>query len=221
MPDKCMLFTDNIAELSRDSRLTREVPFFSLDSHDCGIGAVARNGRFCARSGTRIPAVSEQDAIQMTQHGCKWGVMGAPRAVHAGQLLAVVVLAVLTASCATLQPDSPNEEKVKVVTERAAARWQAIIGKDFATAYEFMSPVTRATVTPAGFKTVASRIDYRSVKVTGATCDGGSCRVKLILTYNAGLPTKGSKTAPMNGINTPLEENWVIDKGQVWYVWPM
>ena len=157
----------------------------------------------------------------MMQQGCKWGVKRARALVDEMRYLKVAVLALMTAACATLGLDSPNEEKVKVVTERAAARWQAIIGKDFATAYEFMSPVTRATVTPAGFKTVASRIDYRSVKVTEASCDGGSCRVKLILTYNAGLPTKGSKTAPINGINTPLEENWVIDKGQIWYVWPL
>ena len=61
----------------------------------------------------------------------------------------------------------PTEEKVKVVTERAAARWKAIIGKDFAAAYEYMSPASRATVTPAGFKTIASRLDYRDAEVTG------------------------------------------------------
>jgi len=120
-----------------------------------------------------------------------------------------------------LGPDSPNEEKVKIVTARATARWQAIIGKDFAAAYDYMSPSTRATVTPAGFKTVASRIDYRNAKVTEATCDGKAWKVKLILTYNAGLSIRGGRTESMNGINTPLEENWVIDKGQIWYVWPI
>ena len=149
------------------------------------------------------------------------GVRRAPAISWEIRYLAVVVLALLTAACATLRPDSPNEEKVKVVTARAAARWQAIIGKDFAAAYDYMSPATRATVTPAGFKTVASRIDYRNAKITGATCDGGTCRVNLILTYNAGLAIKGGQSAPLNGINTPLEENWVIDKGQIWYVWPI
>jgi hypothetical protein len=133
----------------------------------------------------------------------------------------VVFLAVLSAACATVTPDSPNDEKVKIVTQRAEARWKAIIGKDFAAAYEYMSPATRATVTPAGFKTVASRIDYRAVKITGATCDAGTCRVKLILTFNASVAIQGGESAPMNGIHSPLEENWVIDKGQIWYVWPL
>ena len=149
------------------------------------------------------------------------GARRAPAISWEIRYLAVVVLALLTAACATLSPNSPNEEKVKVVTERAAARWQAIIGKDFAAAYDYMSPTTRATVTPAGFKTVASRIDYRNVKITGATCEGGSCRVRLILTYNASLSLRGGQSEAMNNVNTPLEENWVIDKGQIWYVWPI
>jgi hypothetical protein len=196
MPDKCMLFKDNIRELSRDSRLTREVPFFSLGSR-------------------------EEDVIQMMQQGCKRGGGIAPAVMRGVRFLAVAVLCVVVASCATLKPDSPDEQKVKLVTERAAARWQAIIGKDFATAYEYLSPSSRTAVTPNGFRTVASRLDYRAAKVTGATCEGGTCRVKLMLSYNAAVATKGGETTPVNSINTPLEENWIIERGQLWYVWPL
>ena len=179
----------------------------------------------CARSGTKKPAVSEQDAIQMMRQGCKRGAKRALALVYEGRYLAVAVLAVITAACAMLSPTSPEAEKVKVVTQRAEARWNAIIGKDFAAAYEYMSPATRATVTPAGFKAVASRLDYRAVKVTEATCEGGNCRVKLMLTYDAprpkSIPVPGKDTRQMKGITTPLEENWVIDRGQVWYVWPI
>jgi hypothetical protein len=163
----------------------------------------------------------------MVQQGCRGGGRFTPAMMNSGRYAAVAFLAVLSAACATLTPDSPNEEKVKLVTQRAEARWKAIIGKDFAAAYEYMSPATRATVTPAGFKTVASRLDYRSIKVTGATCDGSTCKVKLVLTYNANaainsaVTRKGFDSAALKGIHTPLEENWVIDKGQIWYVWPI
>ncbi len=163
----------------------------------------------------------------MTRQGCKRGAVRALARMCEERYLAVAVLAVLTAACATLTPDSPTEEKVKVVTERAAARWQAIIGGDFAKAYEYMSPATKATVTPAGFKTVASRLDYRAVRITGATCEGATCRVNLILTYNASaalsssVARKGNEAVPIKGINTPLSENWVIDQGQIWYVFPI
>src|SRR4029453_4610437 len=166
MPDKRMLFSDNIGELSRHSRLTGEVPFISLHPHDCGNDAVTQAGTLVRSNGISKPAVSEQDAIQMMQ---RWAIGAAARAlalVYEGRFLAVAVLAVVTAACATLSPSSPAEEKVKVVTERATARWNAIIGKDFATAYGYMSPASRATVTPNGFKTIASRIEYRAVKVT-------------------------------------------------------
>lgn len=156
----------------------------------------------------------------MKQQGCNRGGGIAPAVMRGMRFLAVAVLGVVVASCATLKPDSPDEEKVKLVTERAAARWQAIIGKDFATAYEYFSPSSRTAVTPAGFKTVASRLDYRAVKVTGATCEGGTCRVRLVLTYNASVATRG-ETIPVNSINTPLDENWIIEKGQLWYVWPL
>jgi hypothetical protein len=161
----------------------------------------------------------------MMQHGCRRGAKRALALVYEGRYLAVAVLAVVTAACATLSPSSPEEEKVKVVTERATARWNAIIGKDFATAYGYMSPTSRATVTPTGFRTVASRIAYREAKVTGATCEAGTCRVKLMLTYDAPAPVptpiQGRNTLTMKGIVTPLEENWVIDQGQLWYVWPI
>ena len=156
------------------------------------------------------PAVSEQDAIQMMRQGCKRGTKSAPAKAGVGRYLVVVVLAVLTTACATLRPDSPTEEKVKVVTERATARWKAIIAKDFAGAYEYLSPASRATVTPAGFKTIVSRLNYRDAKVTGVTCDGEACAVKLLITYDAHV---------MNGVHTPLEESWVITRGQAWYVW--
>ena len=211
MPDKCMLFIDNIMELSRDSRLTREVPFFSLESYDCGIGAVAEDDRFSARIGTRKPAVSEQDAIQMMRQGFKRGVTGALATVCEVRYLAVVVLAVLTAACATLRPDSPNEEKVKVVTQRAEARWNAVIGKNFDAAYEYLSPSSRAALPLATFRAMASRIAYREIKVIAVSCEEQICRAKLMLTYDA----VGHK-----GVSTPFDEDWIIEKGQAWYVWP-
>ena len=146
----------------------------------------------------------------MMQQGCKRGMKSALAAVYEGRYLAVVVLAVLTAACATMSPTSSSEEKAKVVAERSAARWNAIIGKDFAKAYEYMSPASRATVTPAGFKTIASRLDYREAKVNEVTCDAEACKVKILITYDTKL---------MKSVHSPLEESWVIDKGQAWYVW--
>ena len=126
--------------------------------------------------------------------------------------LAVLVLAVLTAACSTLGPNSPKEEKVKVVSERAQARWKAVIGKDFAAAYEYLSPKSRATVTPAGFKAIASRLAYRAAELKDVTCEVETCKVTFLITYDAKL---------MKEVHSLLEEAWVFDGGQAYMVWPL
>ena len=146
----------------------------------------------------------------MIQQQCRRGDRRAPMEVGGLRYLVVAVLAVVTAACATLSPTSPTEEKVKVVTERATARWKAIIDKDFEAAYAYLSPASRSTVTPAGFKTIASRLNYRAAVVKEVTCEAETCRVRLQITYDA---------RQMSGVHTPLEESWVIEKGQAWYVW--
>jgi hypothetical protein len=146
----------------------------------------------------------------MMRHRSTRGGTNAPAANGVKGYLVVAVLAVLTAACATLSPTSPTEEKVKVVTERAKARWDAILARDFAAAYEYMSPASRATVTPAGFRTIASRLNYKAAVVREVTCEAQACKVKLQITYDAAM---------MQGVRTLLEESWVIEKGQAWYVW--
>ena len=141
-----------------------------------------------------------------------WGGTRALANVVDGRYLAVVVLAVLAAACATLGPSSPNEEKVKVVSERAQARWKAIIGKDFAAAYEYLSPKSRATVTPAGFKAIASRLAYRAAELKDVTCEVETCKVTFLITYDAKL---------MKEVHSLLEESWVFDGGQAYMVWPL
>jgi hypothetical protein len=122
----------------------------------------------------------------------------------------LALFALWMTSCTTLTANSSPEEKEKIVATRAEARWQAIISKDFDTAYGYLSPASRATVTRAGFKTVASRLAYRAAKVTRVNCDATVCKVAIDLTYDA--PT-------MKGVRTPLQESWIIDKGQAWFVW--
>ena len=124
--------------------------------------------------------------------------------------VALALVAVGTISCSTLSVDSSSDEKSKVVSARAQARWQAIINKDFDAAYDYLSPASRATMTRVAFKTMAARLAYRSAKVTGVECNALVCRVMIELTYDVPL---------MAGVRTPLQESWIIEKGQAWYVW--
>ena len=66
---------------------------------------------------------------------------------------AVVVLAGLLGGCATpmgggagLSADTPADVKKQAVAARAKARWDALIKPDLASAYTFLSPASRATM---------------------------------------------------------------------------
>ena len=141
----------------------------------------------------------------------KWGQVAGPymdkRLARRALLL---FLTLWTASCTTLTVGSSSEEKEKAVTLRAQARWEAIIARDFDAAYGYLSPASRKTVTRDRFKTVSSRLAYRAVKVRRVTCDTSVCKVAIDLTYDAPM---------MKGVQTPLQEAWIIDHGQAWYVW--
>ncbi len=122
------------------------------------------------------------------------------------------VLLVALAGCASvggLSKDSSPEAKQAAVTERAKARWAAMIDGNLDQAYTFLSPASKGIVSLASFKQQA-RTGYREAKVEKVECDGATCKVKMFVTYDHRL---------MKGIGTPLEERWVIDEGQAWLVW--
>lgn len=124
----------------------------------------------------------------------------------------VAALALSLAACQTLTAGSPESEKAEVVTARANARWAAIVARRFDDAYDYLSPASRASITRRGFETIVSRLAYREASVTRVSCRGAVCNVQLELVYD---------TKMMKGVRTPINESWIIEKGQAWYVWPV
>lgn len=148
----------------------------------------------------------------MTTEIAEWRRRTRSRAISNMRCAAIAALAIGSAACSTLDADSSAEDKVGAVTERATARWRAIIDKDFDAAYAYLSPASRATLAPGAFRTIASRLAYRAARVEQVVCERTSCTVKLELTYD---------TPKIKRVRTLLEESWIIDKGQAWYVWPL
>ncbi len=132
------------------------------------------------------------------------------------RVLATFALAAL-AGCATV-PDggganpapTTREAKQALVATRAQARWDAMIKDDFAAAYGFMSPGSRDAYTLEKFKANTRRGAFREVKIDSVACEGDVCVVDLMLTYDH---------PRMKGITTPVQESWIIDGGQAWYVY--
>jgi hypothetical protein len=135
--------------------------------------------------------------------------------VRRGWLKALAVaVAALVAGCAApggLSKDSPAAEKETVVAERAKARWQALIKRDYQEAYGYFSTASKDTTSLAAYQSKIAAMDYRSVSINKVECVAEVCTVKLTLTYD--YPPAKAK-----GVVTPLDENWIIDKGQAWFV---
>ena len=117
--------------------------------------------------------------------------------------------AVVFAGCATLGPDSSPEAKRAAVTERATARWNAELKGDLDTAYTFLTPATREVLSLAAYKARGRAVRYTAFAIDNVKCEAAACQVRILLTYDHRL---------MKGITTPLEEDWIIEGGQAWYV---
>jgi hypothetical protein len=126
---------------------------------------------------------------------------------HACRAVATVCLVGL-AACATT-PATP-EAKQAAVTQRAQAKWNAMIKDDMEAVYGYMSPASRQVVTLERFKSNIRRGAFREAKVDRVTCDGDACQVRMLVTYDH---------QQMKGITTPLTESWVFDGGEAWFVY--
>jgi len=115
------------------------------------------------------------------------------------------------AGCATvLTASAPPEAKQKVVAERAEARWQALIKGDLNAAYTYLSEGSKATTPLAAYKANIKPGLWRGAKVDKVECEAEVCKVTMLITYD---------TPRMKGIETPLPESWIIEKGSAWYVY--
>ena len=123
----------------------------------------------------------------------------------------VALAGLAVAACASISADSAPEAKQKVVSERAVARWQALIKGDLDAAYAFLSPASKkATPLTAYASSIKPGIMWRQIKVDKVDCAAEVCKAQLSLTYDAKM---------MKGITTPIWESWIIEDGTAWYVY--
>lgn len=148
--------------------------------------------------------------VAVTRHGCR--------------VLATLALLGL-AACATT-PAGPGakpaasapaaaapttaEGKQALVTKRASERWALLIKDDLDSAYQYMSPGSREVTTLDRYKLNTRRNAFREINIQKVVCDGDACTVSLLLTYDH---------QKMKGIITPVNESWIVDGAQAWYVY--
>jgi len=128
--------------------------------------------------------------------------------------LALLGMAGCAAVGGGLTKDTPADGKQAAVKERANARWAALIKGDMDAAYGFLSPTSRQTVSLSSYVERIGKIQYKSATVESVNCEAEACKVELKVTYDYPVPGK-----IMRGIQTPLYETWVLDKGAAWLVY--
>lgn len=152
----------------------------------------------------------------MMEHGFFWQrviAAGWRRPRRGGGIVAMV--AVVVAGCAAvgggLATDSPAAVKEAAVAERAKARWQLLIKRDYEGAYAYFSTSSREATSLPRFEASIRAIEYRAVAIDKVECVAEACRVTLKLTYDY-------PPAKTTGVVTLLDESWIIDRGQAWFV---
>jgi len=128
-------------------------------------------------------------------------------------MVAGVVLCLLAACATTSTPLAPEE----VIQQRAQARWDALVARDFQSAYQYLTP---------GFRDQTESGEYigmmagRSVLWTGAevlavTCEGPRrCTVRVNVAYTVPAGPTGIRGMKMN---RTISEAW-LNLAEDWWV---
>lgn len=93
-----------------------------------------------------------------------------------------------------------------VVKEKAQARWDALVKGDTRTAYQYLSPSSRAVLTPDAYAASLRQGFWKSAKVDSVTCASkDNCEAHVTIEYEH----QGRR------MKTPLRETWIRD-GSEW-----
>ena len=120
------------------------------------------------------------------------------------------LLALGLAGCAGISVDSSPQAKQRLVAERAQARWQVLMKGDVEGAYQFLSAGSKAVTSLDLYKAKIRPGMWREAKVEKVECEAEICKVSMQITYDA---------KRMRGIQTPLDESWIIENGSAWYIY--
>jgi acetolactate synthase regulatory subunit len=153
-----------------------------------------------------------QGAIARFANFARFGVVNRRQGAAAAAILGAVLC---LASCA-VSPIGDGGSGTAVassdrdlVTARVKARWDALIRGDLDAAYAFSSPGSKETMSLERFKRITRKTGFRSIDVDKVDCDAGRCQVRLTLVYD---------TERIKGMRTTIEESWIVERGQAWYV---
>lgn len=125
-------------------------------------------------------------------------------------LVCSLLSAALVAGCATVGPGSRTAEEI--VLERAQARLDALLERDWARAYPYLTPSYRAIVPRQRYgNQFQGPIQWEAAKAKSAKCEDRRCVVEVEIAARLLLPGHSDRVT-----TSQFEETWVLEEGQ-WF----
>lgn len=127
-----------------------------------------------------------------------------------GRLALITFVGFLLSACASsLSPHTPEEQ----VQARADKRWALMMKRDFAKAYDYLTPYKRASTTREGYvREMGDGSAWLGHEVVTVTCEQQLCKTRVRLEVASPMPNKfGGK------IITHIDEEWVLVGGEWWF----
>lgn len=136
-------------------------------------------------------------------------------ATHKGLLPMAVLAAAVLAGCALNTPKTPEA----AVTERAKARWEALLADDVDAAYKLYSPGFRSGVSRDDLarKLSGQRVRWQEAEFQGIDCEEDICHPEFRVTYEYRMPVRGVGVVTNS---RPITEDWIRQDGRWYYVPP-
>jgi hypothetical protein len=118
--------------------------------------------------------------------------------------------ALILAGCAG--PVASNRTPADIAVERAQARWDALMRRDWATAYGYLTSGYRATVSADRYGgQFSGPLQWEGARAHGAECEATRCVVTVEITFRLMLAGHRDRKS-----STFIEEVWLLEDGQ-WY----
>jgi hypothetical protein len=132
--------------------------------------------------------------------------------MKAMKFLIMIGMIALLAACSDPRPAA------EVVQERAQARWEAMVARDFQTAWEYYTPGYREQMTAGEFEAEMARrpVRWTAAEVFEVSCadEEPGCVVRARVNYEAQAAVPGvGMLKSMSGVT----ETWLQIDGKWWY----
>lgn len=138
------------------------------------------------------------------------------RSIRAG--LTAIVIGTLAAACGA-QQTKPERSPEEIVGERAAARWALLVQRDFAAAYDYLSPGARSLQTRDAYVAAMSPrpVAWTEASVRSVECPPAEsfCKVLMDVAFSVKSPLRGVGKTPGRSV---VEERWVVSGGEWGFV---